>query len=370
MAANLVDATSTNRFPSVFRPEFNTDGAGNVFIFNYYEDGDSSRATTNLPYGIPYVVGAKKGIPNFNEYVMQTAVQGVRKLELRRPSTNDLPNATNQMFILGISNFFALESWNAYTQTFARNLEMRIVNTAQITLTNQDGLFVQSNYTFNVFSNLQAGTWLGWNLNPDDQASFRIPLFTNTVMFTGAVYRANPPGLDLLGLNVFEQNAGYRVPNWGLSVSNRLLYILSDTVDGRILDFVYLPNLDNHVGIMEKLSDQNSSEGQVASLSWKTNRLYNATDVNAPTEGIVNQIQISLGRDIPSIRPTGEISTAPSTTRTMPSPDSAPSSRAATGRIAISLCRRPSPPRASSSRPPNGRPMIRWCITWPTIYAI
>src|SRR5262249_41510251 len=34
-AANLVDATSTNPFPSVFRPEFNSDGAGNVFISSY-----------------------------------------------------------------------------------------------------------------------------------------------------------------------------------------------------------------------------------------------------------------------------------------------------------------------------------------------
>ena len=45
----------------------------------------------------PMVLGAKKGLPNFNEFVFQTAVQVTRKLELVRPSTDSPPNQTNQM---------------------------------------------------------------------------------------------------------------------------------------------------------------------------------------------------------------------------------------------------------------------------------
>jgi hypothetical protein len=35
-------------------------------------------------YGIPPIIGVKKGYPNFNEFALQTRVQITRRVELRK----------------------------------------------------------------------------------------------------------------------------------------------------------------------------------------------------------------------------------------------------------------------------------------------
>src|SRR6185369_3020198 len=104
LAANIQDA-STNRFllaagtnslyaPLVFRPLFGRRGT-NIYISGFEEVISAialqdpwvdltvpalafSRISESNPtnrvnvYGIPYVVGAKKGYPNFNELLVQT----------------------------------------------------------------------------------------------------------------------------------------------------------------------------------------------------------------------------------------------------------------------------------------------------------
>ena len=124
VAANLYDATtntSSLALPSVFRPLFASSGS-NVFICGYTNDNDAGTARSwfaNSPDGIPMVVGAKKGLPNFNEFVFQTFVQFTRKLEVSRPATNLPPNQTNQILLLSISNLVAAEVWNSYSKPFS-----------------------------------------------------------------------------------------------------------------------------------------------------------------------------------------------------------------------------------------------------------
>ncbi|MEP6664542.1 MAG: hypothetical protein ABJC04_12855, partial [Verrucomicrobiota bacterium] len=96
LAANIYDATTTNKLPTVFWPEFGTIGASN-FITGYvvtnndknflngrvWQDKTTSPLQPNaLVYGIPAVIGAKKGLPNFNKFVMQNTVQVSRNLQL------------------------------------------------------------------------------------------------------------------------------------------------------------------------------------------------------------------------------------------------------------------------------------------------
>src|SRR5437870_13748912 len=105
LAANMYDA-STNRFllaagtnslhaPSVFRPLFGRRGT-NIFISGFEEVTSTNTlrdpwVDLNIPalafrqiseanpthdvnvYGIPYVIGAKKGFPNFNEFLLRTS---------------------------------------------------------------------------------------------------------------------------------------------------------------------------------------------------------------------------------------------------------------------------------------------------------
>ena len=127
LAANMYDATTNNtyvmgnNYPSVFRPLFSRDanpsGMGtNVFISGYtnviFVEPHPIQTTVNSPYrstlricppwsircplinyptnvyGVPWIIGAKKGFPNFNELAMENAFQLTRKLQVTRASTN------------------------------------------------------------------------------------------------------------------------------------------------------------------------------------------------------------------------------------------------------------------------------------------
>ena len=74
----------------------------------------------DMVYGIPLVIGAKKGFPNFNEFAMHTQVQVTRKLQFHRPgnSTTVPVNEIDQMFVVGISNVFGVEAWNSYATPY------------------------------------------------------------------------------------------------------------------------------------------------------------------------------------------------------------------------------------------------------------
>ena len=109
LAANIHDATTirhlgaTNDFPSVFRPVFMRTRT-NLIVRGFVEETNSvflnnpwmtiEHAAVLLPvktsysnvnlYGVPLVIGAKKGYPNFNKLVVQTVADVSRRLEIRR----------------------------------------------------------------------------------------------------------------------------------------------------------------------------------------------------------------------------------------------------------------------------------------------
>ena len=156
LAANIYDAT-TNRtalsgypyLPSVFRPIFRRENNDTVIITDYREVQNAAMVQpateppmvdlkavpgspdgiNNIPllgaafnpspqsepmvYGFPLVIGAKKGLPNFNELVSQTTVLVSRKLEFRRNSTGGPVSSTNLMYTMCLSNLFGAELWNS-----------------------------------------------------------------------------------------------------------------------------------------------------------------------------------------------------------------------------------------------------------------
>lgn len=319
MAANIYDATSSNTFPSVFRPNVVQDGT-NLYINGYYYADDARTVESDyLPrsHGMPMVIGAKKNLPNFNEYSAQTAVMAARKLEMRRRDTNSEPHMTNEMFIVGISNFFGVEAWNSYTQTLRMPVDIWLSNRVHLALTNSEGF--QTNF-FERFTNNLPGQMAFWPrfdrpTSPNDplhRASFRAPLYASTIMLTNSIYRPagtgpGTPGLQGLSANtVFTPNSGFRTPHWHLTVSNNLVFMLS--VSNRIIDFVSFPNLTNQIVFARDLlgtSEVLPGETIIA-RSWETNRLRNPgsapTTVNTPTAGIQAQIDISLGN--PTVNPT------------------------------------------------------------------
>ncbi len=141
VTANIYDATSTNEFPAVFRPLFETRSNG-VFLAGFTNDNSASTVDAWLatnPYGLPMVIAARKGFPNFNELSIRSEFLVIRRLEIQRPSlvSGTRPSATNQMYILSISNNFTVESWYPYTgQPYPRALTILVSNYAAVSLTN------------------------------------------------------------------------------------------------------------------------------------------------------------------------------------------------------------------------------------------
>lgn len=329
VAANLYDATTTrpfgtnNNYPSVFRPVFGKTPT-NIFIAGYVEVTNTFDLTRNrwrdlnLPvdrlnlgrddnvFGVPWVVGAKKGYPNFNEFTLQTMAQVSRKLELRKSSINSLPNQTNQMYVLGVSNLFGIEAWNSYTQDFRRSFALLVTNQVGMSLDNVVDLRT------NVFPSptgvsllnwrvITTNLWAGWP-NP---GSFVVPINESITFLTNSVY-LNESGLFTTN-NSFEKST--RVPRWVLHVTNRLQYILIDNDAKpvpRIVDFVNLDRLITHLDITRQLmGDTNAGGGGIfgdrqrtGSLAdndvWNTNRVVR-NNINAPSFGVTNQIGISAG---------------------------------------------------------------------------
>ncbi len=168
VTANIYDATTTNFYPSVFRPlfwktnELMDDGTyqTNIYIAGYQyvqepitsssppifflpiEAGDSSIAfgltTTNNIYGIPWVIGVKKGMPNFNALEIENYFFIDRLLQFNRNTTasSGRTYTTNQMYVIGVSNILGVEDWNSYASNYNNAVTVVARNVFTVGLSN------------------------------------------------------------------------------------------------------------------------------------------------------------------------------------------------------------------------------------------
>ena len=312
VAANIYDATRTDRFPSVFRPLFTTssvvsNGVTNVFVYLTGYTNDNRRSTlkawlaANKNFGIPLVIGAKKGFPNFNEYTFRTDVTVTRKLEFVRKTTNTTSikdvTETNQMYVVGISNQFGAEAWNSYQAPYDRTLTLEYTDIAWLKITNQAGLSTNANFTFAGIWPLPANFWQG--------KQFVLPLYTNLVLLPPSAYRFTTRTFDPINTNVYEENVGFPLPELRLSVSNQFIYILTDRDSDSIVDFVLSQDFGAYVDIDGELMDPNAVIGINGALTgvqedniiwqlWDTNRdVYG--NILCPTHGVLKQTDVALG---------------------------------------------------------------------------
>ena len=86
-------------------------------------------------YGVPWIIGAKKGFPNFNKFSMQNVVQITRKLQIRRskiPTTSVSDFVfTNQLYAFNISNSIGIDCWNSYTNPYPNRCRLWSMTTFQ-----------------------------------------------------------------------------------------------------------------------------------------------------------------------------------------------------------------------------------------------
>ncbi len=348
VAANLYDST-TNRLdygvttfpylPTVFRPIFldtrSKGGSVNpVFITGYSEfttlettllmnfntkfhdlsdPADLAPvANRDMVYGIPMVVGAKKGLPNFNAFAEHTAVQVTRKLQFRRPAgSSTLPvNMTNQMYMLGVSNVFGIEAWNSYNTTtftngyFPRNLRLIVAPNLTVTVTNETGklLVNSSNSPASTVGSvsISANTWQTFN-TAFPKNSFQIPVNTNVIFLQTSTYSKGGDNFIPVTGNFEQISPSFYLPHWWLTMKSRMWVAIVDTSGGqpRIVDFANLSDQTT-----ESITDDLTQGGQCDTAynpsglngsMWCTNRSTNPTDTSVPTYGILNQIETSLG---------------------------------------------------------------------------
>jgi hypothetical protein len=295
LAANIYDASTnrpfepggTNYFPSVFRPTFGVGVNSNVFINGYIEEGPLNVDVFNpiyaLPddlvtvsntliggglgtnmniYGIPWVIGAKKSLPNFNGLAMSMVSQVTRRLVTAKASPYSVvptPGwAINQNFQVGVSNVIDVSAWNSYINPYPRAVQIILQNDVRMALmaSNAGSATVTplwySNWINGVTNVIPANTWPGignpqytypysgsyWNWTSVTNTN---AVMTPLVLVPDMCYRASPPGLTTTNNMVYSQVTS-NVVHFLVTTTNRFRFIMRDlnpgpTV-GRVIDFV------------------------------------------------------------------------------------------------------------------------------------
>ena len=148
------------------------------------------------------------------------------------------------------------------------------------------------NATYNATTTIPANSWPEGRPSFSTQ-SFVLPLNTNGICLSNAVYRFFDNRFVNTSTNAFEVTTGFLLPYWVFTVSNRLTYALLD--GNRIIDFVLLSavqSTDLHRDLVATNPYQYLGTASSMMQVWNTNRLGGPT---GPTDGIVEQIHIGLG---------------------------------------------------------------------------
>jgi len=321
LAANIYDATTHNTnslerdWPSVFRPNFYKDPvSGNVFISGYDDVSKYSGTLTvgtppldvptdvaalpnritaglNNPngniYGVPWIIGAKKGFPNFNEFSMENNVWIERKLEVTRTNVSAPLSqySTNQMYIMSVSNLLGVECWNSYSAGYTGAVQIAVQDTLSITLTNNRGSPFPYTFSPNQTTNLSIwpGTVQPWWTNGPNANSFVVPLLTNVIWFTNCMYVYNGnyfTPAEVGGVLDYLDVGTPPLPQFGLLTTNRLQVIMLD--GNHVIDYVHFAGPDSARNLNAEIADTDPNYG-----------LWNTNAPDGVPLGVFNQIAYS-----------------------------------------------------------------------------
>ena len=358
LAANIYDASTNtmdsgvgiSNYPSVFRPVFWTTNefnstlgrvVTNVYIKGYQPVPDplpvvsaSTNAgffsapvevnalpfgiSTNNVWGVPWIVGAKKGFPNFNAFEWQSSFFIERELQYTR-NTIDASGrtyTTNQEYIMGISNLFGSDDWNSYAETYHNPVTVVAQDYLTMALTNGAGYAIVNPNSFSVFTNMPgwsggqyvlpfgASTFAAEPLNPQYLSSNNTYVYlpsgstvtASGVSFTGPTFiptSMNPPNIPAL-----SSGAPPPLPSLLMSATNRIQSWIIDREGGlvHVLDYVQLGNMNAAMNINETIADNSINVADTQGL-WSTNGYQGGT----MPYGVFEQFEVSsLGGVVPT----------------------------------------------------------------------
>ncbi|HUL51053.1 MAG TPA: hypothetical protein VLU94_00570 [Candidatus Nitrosotalea sp.] len=326
LVANIWEA-STNRdlnglgypyFPTVFRPIFTNElGGSRISIIGYTNEvgtnflarpwrdlnvpTDRARITANDNiYGVPLVIGAKKGFPNFNEFHQETMVQVTRRLKGHKATLTDTPQF-HVSYEVGVSNLFGLEAWNSYTTNYPRKLKMIISDRCIYDLRDTYGsLNGKTNVYVNVTANIDAFNWKG----AGQVGQFMIPMTNLFSVLPDSFFNPFTRKFITQVTPVWDTSSRFPAPDWKVVITNRVQYLLVDEQSGQhLVDFVNLDNMVTTLDIGKWLVGKSGGLGSDAqndpsSIFWLTNRAEGRPFIldfpaTLTMAGITNQVHAS-----------------------------------------------------------------------------
>ena len=334
LSANLYEATTNNFYPAVYRPSFYVDSSSNIFICGYnqilapvipgtapldspisivalpagFSSGAPNIANRNV-YGIPWIIGARKYLPNLNQLYLQNLVQITRKLQINRSRVEGYSRATsadfstNQMFIISITNRIGFSFWNSYQTNYPGGLPTVYAhNLCWMTLSNTTGGVFVSPVTNVLFYTNLSNPWPGANWNLTQAPAYRTAA-PGSFFFSEGDFDVLGPEVYTLDSHTLSPLPGFGNPmfytndtsiqsldQFGLVTSN---WFQAYIVDGsNVVDYVQYTGPNSSQNLNNELLD--STVGAVAltegrySDAWITN--LNASGLNY---GLANQINVS-----------------------------------------------------------------------------
>jgi hypothetical protein len=350
MAANIyADANPSNGpngypIPPVFRPQFlvtQSNGVNFVYITNFVQVTNDAYTQMNYPFydltnvpnlplphqlltgrfnfwGVPWVVGAVKGIPEFDQYNYQYRVFYQRALQFIRHSagnglwaTNLPPQYTNQYYEMSVSNICGMDAWNPYSSNFPASVSLYVVasNYIAVTITNNFNFSITNYYT-NSATNIIGLSWPANTFQTFLQTNFVSLPYSYFSEFATHGFVQLPYNNSQSTNQTFlpgDTNQGtYPTHYWTVSVTNHLFYTLFDGTlgSGTVLDFVNVGPFGSSFPISQYLLTNNNPADPFSfpqtpnpnpsANSWWT--ISNATDAGSTviSLGVLNQINRSI----------------------------------------------------------------------------
>lgn len=323
LAANMYEATTNAAYPSVYKPYFRREQLGSTDATNSYvyiagfelvdevfnlgnpfagdfsapidivdnptAVSDSDSATHINIFGVPWVVGARKGLPNLNEVTSSTRFNFTRRLLATKPGVGETPPSQiqfSQQLLMDLWAELGVEFWNSYKTPYT-NARVHVYGTFGFSLTNSDG-YVSSSTITTYTASTNVAEWRGYGNTPTapDPRSFVVPLRTNFTILKNAVYDSVANIFKGTNTAPFE-SVTTRPVRWGFMITNHVRAIIA-APNGRVLDYVHLRGPIRY----RDLSEEVRTTGYGTEGLWNTNLTTSAPIV---PEGVNFQVRISLG---------------------------------------------------------------------------
>jgi hypothetical protein len=278
--------------------------------------------------GIPWVVSAEKGTPQFYQYAFNNRILYTRKVLFSRfangegqPDTNRAPQFTNQFYVMAVSNSFGIGAWNPYTSQYSGSsaagggTSYYISNYVTIELTNDQSLFsygyvTNFSYVYDPTVSPNNGkliNWPAWSGIPNASTKGFVTLNSiNLVGLPPCYFSESQRRLIFFTNNVISSNSflpqdtnqtSWPLHNWTLTVTNHVVYALFDgppSPGTALLDYVNLGPFGSAVSITNSILQQSSGglPGAGSSFASSVWAIGNATSFpGSPMSlGMINQI--------------------------------------------------------------------------------